>query len=62
MIKRALDFSNALVYNLFRKVIGCVIRLPSVNTDFRNSIHFGWGMLFLFIIMIVYVRQSRKNN
>ena len=30
--KRALDFSNALVYNLIRKVIGCVIRLPSVAT------------------------------
>ncbi len=27
-----LDFSNALVYNLLRKVIGCVIRLPSVAT------------------------------
>lgn len=26
MIKRALDFSNALVYNLLRKVIGCNIR------------------------------------
>ena len=24
--KRALDFSNALVYNRFRKVIGCNIR------------------------------------
>ena len=31
-LKRALDFSNALVYNLLRKVIGCVIRLPSVQT------------------------------
>ena len=26
IMKRALDFSNALVYNLLRKVIGCVIR------------------------------------
>ena len=26
------DFSNALVYNLIRKVIGCAIRLPSVAT------------------------------
>ncbi len=31
-LKRALDFSNALVYNLLRKRIGCVIRLPSVAT------------------------------
>lgn len=28
--KRVLDFSSTPLYNLLRKVIGCVIRLPSV--------------------------------
>ncbi len=38
-IKRTLDFSNALVYNLFRKRIGYDSDLPSVLKCYKNSIH-----------------------
>ena len=62
--KRVLVFSSTLVYNLLRKWIGYDSDLPSVLKCYKNSIlNFGrCGMLFLFIIMIVYVWQSRKNN
>ena len=37
--KRALEKSNALVYNLLRKVIGYDSDLPSVLKCYKNSIH-----------------------
>ncbi len=61
--KRGLDFSSPPLYNLLRKVIG--IDLPialSKNTYFEIASTLDGGMLFLFVVMIVYVRQSRKNH
>ena len=60
-VKKVLEKTSTLIYNLLRKVIGRDADLPSVILNYRNSIHFGRRMLFLFAIMIIYVRQCRKN-
>ncbi|MCI5935112.1 MAG: hypothetical protein MRZ65_06320, partial [Lachnospiraceae bacterium] len=60
--KRALEISSTLMYNLLRKVIGSNFRFAlSKITYFEIAFTLGGGMLFLFVNMIVYVRQSRKH-
>lgn len=50
------------MYNLLRKVIGSNFRFAlSKITYFEIAFTLGGGMLFLFVHMIVYVRQSRKH-
>ena len=58
--KRPLDFSNGLVYNLLRKVIGIDFPIALSGIIYEIAFTLGGGMLFLFVKMIVYVRQSRK--
>ena len=53
-IKRALDFSSTLMYNLLRKRIGCNIRF-ALSLNYRNSIRFGRRMLFLFAVMVIFI-------
>ena len=53
-IKERLEKSSLSMYNLLRKVIGCIIRLPSVKfIQRRIASTLDGGMLFLFIVMIV---------
>ena len=60
--KKVLEISSTLVYNLLRKVIGSNFRFAlSKITYFEIAFTLGGGMLFLFVNMIVYVRQSRKH-
>ncbi len=53
----------ALVYNLLRKVIGSDFPMcPQWYNYFEIAFTLGGGMLFLFMMMIVYVRQCRKQH
>ncbi len=55
---RALEISNALVYNLLRKVYRMCYPIALSKNYIKFEIASTWasGMLFLFIIMIIYVR------
>ena len=60
--RKALDFSSAFRYNLVRSSSEAISDLPSVNSYYEiASFTLGGGMLFLFVVMVVYVRQCRED-